>query len=65
MKLVDDWKDAWKWHSVWIAAVLAALPVAWASMPADLKSAVPDTWLPYISGVMFLAFLVGRVRAQK
>ena len=65
MKLVDDWKDFWKWHSVWIAAILAAFPVAWVAMPPDLKSAVPDGWLPYISGVMFLAFVVGRIKAQK
>lgn len=64
MKLVADWKRAWRWHSVWIAGLLASLPVAWASMPPDLKEHVPDAWLPYVSGVMFLAFLVGRLRAQ-
>jgi len=65
MKLVHDWKQVWRWHSTWIAGLLAAIPVAWVAMPSDLKSRVPDEWLPAISGIVFLAFIVGRLRAQK
>jgi len=65
MKLVHDWKQVWRWHSTWIAGLLAAIPVAWVAMPPDLKRSVPDEWLPAISGIVFLAFIVGRLRAQK
>ena len=64
MKLVDDARDFWRWHSTWIAAIIAAAPFAWGQMPADLKAQVPQEWLPAISGLMFVAFLVGRVRKQ-
>jgi len=68
MSLVSDWKSIWRWHSTWIAAVAAALPVvlplAWAQMPADLKAAVPDHWMPIIAVVMFIAFVLGRIRRQ-
>lgn len=64
MKLVSNWRSFWRWHSVWIAGLIAALPVAWASMPDDLRASIPDEWLPYISGAMFIAFLIGRLRDQ-
>lgn len=65
MKLVPDWRGWWRWHSVWLAAVIAALPSAWAAMPPDLVSYIPADWLPYVSGVMFVAFMVGRLRDQE
>ncbi|MGC1497279.1 MAG: hypothetical protein WA790_15830 [Sulfitobacter sp.] len=64
MKLIPDWKDVWRWHSTHIAAIAAALPVAWASTPEDVKAYIPTAWMPWIAGVLFLAFLLGRVRDQ-
>lgn len=64
MKLVSDWKRFWRWHSTWIAALLATLPYAWTTMPPDLKAHVPDGWLPYLTGAVFVAFVVGRLRKQ-
>lgn len=64
MKLVDNAKDFWKWHSTHLAAILAAAPFAWGQMPAELKAQVPDEWLPGISALIFVAFIVGRVRQQ-
>lgn len=64
MKLVDDASNALKWHSTWMAGLLAVAPWAWAQMPVDLKEQVPDTWLPYISAVMFAGFMAGRLRKQ-
>lgn len=65
MKLVSDWKRAWRWHSTQIAAIIAALPFVWASLPADLKAHIPDAWLPYIAAALAIALIVGRVRDQK
>jgi hypothetical protein len=64
MKLVSDWRKAWKWHSTWIAGVMAALPLAWANMPSDLKQHIPDSWMPWIAVLMFVAFMAGRLRDQ-
>ena len=60
MKLVPDWKDFWRWHSVWAAAAIAA----WAEMPPDLKAYIPEEWHPFVAGVMFMAFMIGRIRQQ-
>lgn len=64
MRLVQDWKDAWKWHSAQALAALALLPIVWMELPPDVKAFIPEAWQPWI--VMGLAFggLVGRLRDQ-
>lgn len=64
MKLVDDWKSAWRWHSTQALAVLAALPAVWATIPADLKATIPEQCLPYALIAVAVGGLVGRVRDQ-
>lgn len=64
IKLVDNAKDAWKWYSVQASAVLTVAPVVWMELPADLKSQIPDAWLPYIVSLVALGGLVGRLKAQ-
>lgn len=64
MRLVSNWRSFWRWHSVWIAGLIAALPAAWGAMPPDLKSHVPDSWMPWVAGLMFVAFMIGRLRDQ-
>lgn len=68
MRLVDDWKNAWKWASVQIstgaALVFAIGPdllAAWGLLPQDLKSALPDGSARWISAAAFLLVLLGRV----
>jgi hypothetical protein len=63
MKLVDDARSWWKWHSTYVFAVLAVLPEVWISSP-ELQSMLP-LWLvakiaPFIGGLGFLL----RIRAQ-
>jgi len=64
MKLVEDARDAWRWHSVRLLAVLAALPLAWAQMPDDAKAFIPETWEPWIFTALAVAGIVGRVMQQ-
>jgi len=63
MKLVDDARSWWKWHSTYVFAALAVLPEVWISSP-ELQTMLP-LWLvakiaPVIGGLGF--FL--RIRAQ-
>lgn len=63
MKLVDDARDWWKWHSTYIFAALSILPEVWLNSP-ELQALLP-VWLvakiaPLIGGLGF--FL--RIRAQ-
>ena len=64
MKLVSNWREAWKWHSTQLLALIAALPAVWVSLPPDIKAAVPDEWMPWLIGVMAVGAIVGRVRDQ-
>lgn len=64
MKLVDDWRDWWRWNSTHVAAIAAVLPGAWASLPPELKAQVPEGVMPYVAGVLFFAFLIARLRQQ-
>ena len=57
-RVVDDWRDAWKWASVRLAAlggiltaILAAAPgfakELWDQLPQDLRSTAP-AWVPVL-----------------
>lgn len=64
MKLVADWRKAWKWHSTQVLALMAAMPVVWMQLPPDVKEMVPDAWMPYIVSVIAVGAIVGRLRDQ-
>lgn len=64
MKLVPDWRRAWRWFSVQALAVLAALPVAWAELPPDVQAMLPEAWRPWLLAGLALAGLVGRLVDQ-
>ena len=64
MKLVDDWKDVWKWYSTWVGVVGGFAPTVWLSVPKDLREAMPTEWLAVGGGVFFVAMLVARTIDQ-
>jgi len=64
MKLVPEWRVAWRWFSVQLAAVLAALPMVWPLLPDDMKSYIPHEWHPWIVSGMALAIIAGRLVPQ-
>lgn len=64
MKLVDDWKSAWRWFSVQALAALVILPTVWAALPADAKGFLPDGAEPWILAALALAGVVGRLIDQ-
>lgn len=64
MKLVSDWRKAWKWHSTQLLAVIAALPIVWMQLPPDVKDMVPESWMPYIVTFIAAGAIVGRLRDQ-
>lgn len=37
MKLVDDWKNCWKWISVWCMGFTGAVSATWEWLPSDWK----------------------------
>lgn len=75
MKLIDDWRDAWRLWSVRLVAVGALLQalamaspdtllVAWNALPSDLRIVLPEGAEGYISLGLYLAAIVARVLKQ-
>lgn len=71
MKLIDEWKQAYKLYSVQAMAVAGAILASWAGIPDD-KQADLVAWLPWIPKVVNWAAItvlvlgmVGRVLDQK
>jgi hypothetical protein len=64
MKLIPNWKDAWRMDSVRVFAVIAALPVIWAQIPPETKALIPPGWMPYILGGLGVIGVVVRLRDQ-
>lgn len=59
VKLIDDWKDSWKFLSVQLAAALALLDTAYEYLPA-VQTYLPEGWVKWIAP----AIIVGRVIKQ-
>jgi len=61
--LIPDWRDAWKWLSMWGAAIL----VAWSTLPAEQQNAILQLFginASTLTALMGLAIMVGRVIKQ-
>jgi hypothetical protein len=65
MKLVDDWKSAWKWFSVQLVAAATAVQLSVLAFPDGMRGWLPD-WLTHVLAVVLLAAAVfGRLVDQK
>lgn len=63
MKLVENWRSAWKWVSIQIAIVAAALQAAILTMP-DLDKWLGDTVTHLVGLVLLLSIVLGRLVDQ-
>ena len=64
MKLVDDWKEFWKWHSTWAITFLAMLPTIWMQIPEEYKMMLPDAWMAPIGVALAVGSVLARLRKQ-
>lgn len=60
VKLIEDWKQSWKFLSVQLAAALALLDVAYEYLPA-VQTYLPEGWVKWIA----LTIIVARVIKQR
>jgi hypothetical protein len=65
LKLVWDWRDAWKWASIQVAAVSGALQLAIVSFPDTMRQYLPDWLTHWVAIFCFAAIAVARVTATK
>lgn len=63
MKLVEDWKDAYKWLSINIAVVMGALNALQASVPHVQALLSPST-MAWVNAALGVAIIWGRLIQQ-
>jgi hypothetical protein len=65
MKLVANWKSAWKWFSVQFVAAAGAVQLSVLAFPETVRGWLPD-WLTHLLAiVLLLAAVLGRLVDQK
>jgi len=65
MKLVENWKEAWKWFSV----QAISLAFIWEVLPDETKETiflvVPDAVEPHVTNILLGLAVLGRLVDQK
>lgn len=64
MRLVDDWKHAWKWFSTQSMILSTAITATWATLPDDMKMSLPAWVVPTVVSFLLLAGVGGRLIDQ-
>lgn len=64
MKLVADWRKAWKWFSMQAFALIVAIPAVWVTLPDDVKAMMPSGWGPWVLTTIALCGMIGRMVDQ-
>ncbi len=64
MKLVSDWKQAWKWISVNCMVIATAVQGAWMYIPDDMKAEVPHNIVHILTMLLLVLGLAGRLIKQ-
>jgi protein-S-isoprenylcysteine O-methyltransferase Ste14 len=64
MKLVDNWKQAWRWFSIQALALVALLPVVWPQLPPQVTAWVPEAWRPWVVVIIAIGGIAGRLIDQ-
>lgn len=65
MKLIDEWRQAWRWFSMQAMVAVAAIQGGWAAIPDDLKAHFPARLVTALSIGLLLLGIGGRLVKQK
>ncbi len=64
MKLIPNWSRAHRMISVQLCALAGAINGVWPTIPQDLKDALPHNIVHYVSIVLLIAAVAGRLIDQ-
>lgn len=64
MKLIDEWRQAWRFASVWASGVGFSVLTVWAIMPPAVRDVVPDWIEVVVGGLLFGGVLLARLTKQ-
>lgn len=65
MKLIDEWRTAWKFLSVQANVLGGAMASAYATFYPQLKETISPATMGYITGAVFALGVIGRVISQQ
>ncbi len=65
MKLIDEWRQAWRWFSMQAMVAVAAIQGGWAAIPDDLRQHFPRILVTTLSVGLLLLGIGGRLVNQK
>lgn len=63
-KLVDNWRQSWRWYSQQAFAAAGALQGTWMMVPDDLKSRAPDNIVNWVTLAILTLGFIGRYIPQ-
>lgn len=64
MRLVPDWRQAWRWFSVQAFALQGIAAASWLAVPDDMRAAVPAEWLAAGAIALTALGIIGRLVDQ-
>jgi len=64
LKLIEDWRNAWRWFSVNAMLLAAAIQGAWLQVPDDMKATLPPHVVSYSTIVLLVLGVLGRILKQ-
>lgn len=75
MKLVDNWKEGWKFLSnisnflgIILLSILTDLPshlvTSWSILPEEMKAAIPPEFVVWIAIIWFIVNIISRLIQQ-
>lgn len=64
MKLVSNWKRAWRWISVQAMVLAGALQGAWMFVPDELRASIPPGVVQGFTIVLLVLGVMGRLVDQ-
>jgi hypothetical protein len=65
LKLIDNWRYAWRLISLRAMSVALAVQATWLSLPVDLRVHIPDRATAALTAVLLITGLVGRLIRQE
>lgn len=64
MRLIPNWRRAWRMFSVQAMTAATAVLGAWQAFPPDLKASLPEGWVHASAMALLVLGIVGRLIDQ-
>lgn len=61
MKMIEDWKQAYKWASTRCMALAATVQATWISIPEDTRAQVPAYLVSGLTVGLLVMGVIGRI----